>query len=511
MKITFFDYMSSANRIRNYSNATTLVLLLFCVNLIVSQTTNLAITESPEYKDEVKAISVISIHTSNDGLTGIVRESKKNILFDVFDKDLNKIFSKVVESHKKENYVGDVFFEDEIKVFTVFSPKKNERIIYCHIFNLENKSHKKVELFSTTVEKNGSLFSGNNKRQTSFAISPDGNYIAIATDNIKKNSNSYTIRVYNSNTLKEVYKKAYQEHKEKFFEPNDLVVDNAGTVFTVGKLFLKGKSQKKKGEANYQFILNKITKDTNQDLKIDLENDHVRSLIISNSDNKFHLMGFYSEKNVGRIKGGCSFVIDTEQLTVKEKKAYKLPLDVYEDLYGYRKADKKKKKELSNFYIDYVILDNNGNTYLLAEEFYVTSTYVSTGNGGYWTTTFHYNDVLILKFNTEGDLDWGRSIFKRATAPSYNAFLKDDKLHVILNSGKNLTEKKDGRTKASKGWFESSALYDFEYSEDGKVSYNKIQNNKGKTYYSPHYGTFKNNKFIMMSSGRKKRQFMMLE
>jgi hypothetical protein len=63
----------------------------------------------------------------------------------------------------------------------------------------------------------------------------------------------------------------------------------------------------------------------------------------------------------------------------------------------------------------------------------------------------------------------------------------------------------------SKGWFESSALYDFTYNNSGKVTYNKIQNNKGNTYYLPYYGTFENNIFLMMSSGRKKRQFMKLE
>ena len=68
--------------------------------------------------------------------------------------------------------------------------------------------------------------------------------------------------------------------------------------------------------------------------------------------------------------------------------------------------------------------------------------------------------------------------------------MKNGELHVILNSGKNLTEKTDGRTKASKGWFESSALYDFVYSATGEVSYDKIQDNKGNTFYAPFYGTF---------------------
>ena len=110
-----------------------------------------------------------------------------------------------------------------------------------------------------------------------------------------------------------------------------------------------------------------------------------------------------------------------------------------------------------------------------------------------------------------GELDWGRSVNKRATGPSYNAFLKNDELHIILNSGKNLLEKKDGRTKVSKGWFESSSLYDIVYSSDGKVSYDKIQNNKGKVYYTPYYGTFTDGKFITTTTRRKKKKFLKLE
>ncbi|EPR70713.1 hypothetical protein ADIWIN_3360 [Winogradskyella psychrotolerans RS-3] len=148
----------------------------------------------------------------------------------------------------------------------------------------------------------------------------------------------------------------------------------------------------------------------------------------------------------------------------------------------------------------------------MAEEFYITQTYVSTGmNNGYWQTVYHYDDILIFKFGVSGNLDWGRSIFKRSNSPSYNAFLKNDELHVLLNSGKNLLEKDDGRTKVSKGWFESSSLYDIVYNSSGEVVYSKIQDNKGKTYYQPFYGTYQDGKFIMMSSGGKKRQFMILQ
>lgn len=484
-------------------------------SIVMSQTnTRLTVKESEEYRDKTRIHEILSIHTTKSGQTGVIRKAKRNIQLDVFNTDMKRIFSKTIEHHKKETFVGEVFYNNEIKFFTVYSPKKRERILYCHIFNLEDKTHKKVKLFETTVEKRRSLFFARNKRQTGFAISPDGNYFAINTDNYKKNINSYTIRVFDASTLKLVYKRGYQTYEDHYFEPNDLLIDNNQVVYSLGKSFLQGKSEKKNNAANYQFILNKITQDGNIALKINLENEFIQSLAFSDVDNTLHLLGFYSEKNVGRIKGGCDFIIDTNNLSIITKKKHELPKSVYDDLYNYRtsKRKKKKKKELSNFSVDYVLRDDLGNTFLIAEEFYITQTYVMNGNmGGSYVTTFHYDDVLILKFDASGHLNWGRSIFKRANAPSYNAFIKDGKLQVILNSGKNLTKKKDGRTKVSQGWFESSALYNISFTRDGKVTYEKIQDNKGKTFYLPFYGTYENDTFIMPSTTKKRKRFMILK
>ena len=232
-----------------------IAIFFFTIQFSFAQkTSSLSIKESLVYKDKVKAGEILTIYTSKNNLTGIVRESKKDILFDVFDEDLNKVHNQTIESHKKEKYVGDLFYNNEIKVFTVFSPSKKERIVYCHIYNLEKNTHSKVKLFETTVEKNASIFFGKSKRQTSFAVSPNNKHLVITTDNIRKNSNSYTVRIFDASNLKLKFQKKYQEHEENYFEPNDLIIDNDATTFVLGKLFFKGKKQKKKGKANYQFV-----------------------------------------------------------------------------------------------------------------------------------------------------------------------------------------------------------------------------------------------------------------
>ena len=123
----------------------------------------------------------------------------------------------------------------------------------------------------------------------------------------------------------------------------------------------------------------------------------------------------------------------------------------------------------------------------------------------------HYDDILITKFNPNGDLIWGRSIFKNATEPSYNVFLKNNKLHVLLNSGKNLIEKKDGRLKVSKGFLESTSLYDFVFDADGTMVHEKIQDNKGNTTYIPYRGSYGKDTFVMYNHSESQKRLMILE
>ncbi|SHH51717.1 hypothetical protein [Winogradskyella jejuensis] len=493
----------------------TLAITLVMALSAFAQTAQLAVSESPEFKDKEKAGGVLAIYTNKESITALIRESKRHILFDVFDSSLNKTHSSLIETDKREFFKDYVTYGDEIKVFTLYSPSKKERVINCHTFNVKTKKHSKTQLLSKTITKRFPIFSGGRKRETSFAISPNGQYIAMATDDIKKNSNAYSIHVFDTDDLSLVYSKSYKDEENKYFEFNDLAINNDAITYSLGKLYKTSDYDKVNGKANYDFIIYKIIEDNVQATDIILKGEQfIRSLSISQNDTNLQLTGFYSERNSSRIKGGCTFTVNSESLSIEKSNHFELPKQVYYDLYSESAAKRKKTKgkELSNFYTDYIIEDEGGNTYLVAEEFYITTNYVPNGmGGGYMQTIPHYDDILIMKINKAGNLDWGRSIFKRSGAPSYNVFLKDDKLHVLLNSGKNLIEKEDGRTKVSKGWFESTSLYDIVFDKYGDSSYNKVQDNKGNTHYIPYFGTFNNGTFIMTSAGRKKKQFMILK
>ena len=63
-----------------------------------------------------------------------------------------------------------------------------DREIYCHSFNLKTKTLNKQLLFKTSVKRKQELFYVSNKRQTSVAISPNGQFMVIATDDYNKNT-----------------------------------------------------------------------------------------------------------------------------------------------------------------------------------------------------------------------------------------------------------------------------------------------------------------------------------
>lgn len=484
----------------------TLLLLFSCGFCFSQNESNLKVYESPEYKDEIRIDSINSIYTGKNGKTGVVRNNDREIFFDLFTEKLKLLTSLSVELDKKEYYIGDIFYNNEIKVFTETFPKKDEKILTCYTFNFENSRQNKIVLSTSKIDKKLSLYS--NEKGAGFAMSSTDDFFSIASYTIHRDEIYIHLSLFNSNTFEFIYDKQVSRKESAFYTLKDVYADENKNVFVLGESFYDEEAAKSIIEKNRHFILDKFTKENHSNLTIQLEENYLKSVKPRIIGNNYNLYGFYSESGLDAIKGVCNIEIDIADFKIINKNLQDLPKQVYTDLFGIDKFEEKKGEELLNFEINYILEDTNNNVYLAAEEFYLSN------NGRFGPSRNkqeRYDDILLIKFNPNGTLEWGRSIFKRDYNPSYNVFLKNDKLHVLLNSGKDLRDLDDGRTKTSKGIFETSALYDFVYDPEGNLNINKIQNNKGNTYYLPNYGTYVNGKFIMISDSKRNRRFMSLE
>lgn len=490
--------------------------LLFFITITTTfgQSSYFDIYESPGFNDGNGSTNVKAVYTTTKNEVAIARFSKKNLLFEVYNDTGKKIFNQFKILEKNERFISQLHHGNFLKIFTLYSPRKTEREINCYILDISNKSIKKINLFKTVVQKKQSLFSGQNKRQTNWAISPNSNYFVFATDNIKKNANSYKIHVYDTKLMAPIYNTTFLENTSNYFTSYDIAIDNDAKVYALGKEYLDGRKEVSfsDGIPNYEIILHKIDKENVTLKRIKLKKEeHISDLRIIQKEKKLHIYGLYSKERAGRITGLYKLVINKPDLEIAYTKNSTLPTSIFSDLYKEEKIEKSQKKELRNYYLDYVLEDNQGNTILLAEQFYITQTYMNNGmNGGYMTTTLHYDDILVVKLNNEGDIVWGRSILKRGNTPSYNAFVLDNNLHVLLNTGKKLKVKEDGRVKASKGLLESTSLYDYIYDETGKVTQEKIRDNAGRSKFIPFFGNYHNGKFIMFNKSKGEKKVMIL-
>lgn len=498
-----------------------LFIIFSCISLY-AQNSYFNVSETESFKDVRGVGNINGMHQMENGDTFIVRETKKKGIINIFDKRFKLSSTIEFDISKRETILGTVINGDKVFIFTSDKAEKKVVDIYAAIYTSGATSITKKKLYTQTTGKrrriswlSANFFNGNKKYDENFRMSPSGKYIAFGLNNINNKDLTSSFRVYDTD-LNEVYSNTYIKEENRVYVFDDFVITDDATVIAAGKRYLKGWEEKKKSKANYEYVLYEVTANDHIENEINLGDNYIKETRFAQNNDAIQLLGFYSERNSFRMKGGISYKFTNGNIKDINVKTSPFPKQVFDDLYPEKKAarSKKKEKELGSYVLDYIIQDEYGNAYLTAEQFYVTQHTTGGFNGApaVTTTTTHYDDILILKFDPEGNIIWGRSIFKVANGPSYQPVVIDDQLHVLLNTGKNITEKSNDRKKLKRGWLEKSALYDVVYDKNGKETYEMIkENGSRKSFFSPWRGSFDWDTFVMPNFSKNKKQFLILQ
>lgn len=509
--------------------------LFLCIPLlsICQQKKPLEIQITQEFQDTKKTDSLHAIKTIASGLTGLIRSGKKAISYDIFDENLIRNGWNAIEYKKKEKYLGELTYEDGIKVFTEAVPEKDERVLYCHSINLETRKFETVELSRIKIDKKLSLFS--NAKGAGFITSPDASLYGILTYTIHRDKIFYIVSIFNAEDNSLVSENSFTRNESSWYLFKEVYLTDSGALYLLEESFYNEEAKIIKQTENRRFVLSRFSGKEYKTVSIDNDNNFLNSAKIKIRNGSVDVIGLYSIDNISEIIGTCYITFDAETLGIAREEYYPFPREIFEDLLPAHKLEGDNKDLiLRDFIINQILTDKDDNIYLVAEETYYTDrslfaeTLIPVHNRiSYWDfgklpkngsksirsnnrIVPHYDNLIILKYNTNNELLWGRSILKQDKKPGYNVFLANEGIHVLLNSGKNLKEFNDGRIKVSKGFFEGSSLYDYYFSKNGTPSINKIQDNSKESYYLPHYGTYVNERFIMMSDSKKNRKFMIL-
>ncbi len=336
-----------------------------------------------------------------------------------------------------------------------------------HLFTSRADSKTKVNsLYYQTVDKksmipNGKVidiveidYSGHdrwNSGSYSYDLSRDSSKILIYYNlpYERGDAERFGFKVYDSGMNELWSEEVVLPYEDKLFSVEDYKVDNNGNVHLIGRLYKDVVKDKRKGDPNYSYQVLSYY-DEGQDLEeysIKLEDRFITDLQIAITDDQNIICGgFYSDKGSFSIKGSYFLQVDGKTKEVMSKSFREFGIDFITQNMTERQEKKAKKKEskgksveMYEYDLDDIIIKSDGGAMLIGEQYYmyVTTNTTTTANGGTTTTTtYHYiyNDIIAIKIDSEGDIEWTEKIAKRQHTTNDNGFYSSYAMAVVDGS-----------------------------------------------------------------------------
>lgn len=460
------------------------IILLLTFSLALSSTiigqeksNKVNIKWGPEQKESKKSTLSDIIGHDETGFYAL-KTQLKNLGFSAiitlehFNKELEKTKSVEIELKEKKNYKrleGVYQLNNKLYLLTSIIDKKNKinrlfiETINKQTLQLNNDSKEVASIDYATHRKfNAGTFNYKLSRDSSKVLI----YYNLPYEKGKKEK--FGFQVYD-NLLNKLWEKEVElPYLEELFEVENYRVTNEGNVYLLGVIFKEKRRVKRQGEPNYKYQVLSYTNNGNTltEYPIVVEDHFLTDMIITINENKDIICGgFYSAKGTFTVKGSYFLKIDGKTKEIKAKSFNEFGIDFItqnmterQEKKSKKKAEKGKKPELYKYYLDEIILKDDGGAVLIGEQFYiVTVTHTYTNPNGGTTTTYtnyyYYNDIIVVNIDSDGNIVWTEKVPKRQRTvndggfySSYTTTVVNDKIYFVFNDNpKNIEYKGEGK------------------------------------------------------------------
>ena len=468
------------------------------------------IQKSEIFKDEYKESQIVLSEEDGNGGVIIVRSYKSSGIspnsgyyFEHYDSNLKLIneydFQTIHPSSHKYVVTLGIFKSDNIIRIIEMYYDINQKAYICNANSISKNDFKaeNKELFRLTrdeIKEYGSFslakmsYDKSNKKLASktngyftensrgIAIIANENVFSIAID-FMSTDNSERLKLFLfdaklNKKIEHVFKKQIK-NSNYIFQNIDLSSDE-NTVYLLSKSYSKEAKKKDEG-GKYQFEITKFTENKEETKAFDVKDHFIGSLKTIIFDKKIVCIGFYSNSEDNKYKGVSYFELDPNNLDVRLSKFNPFTEQFIIDKYG-----KVKDKELEDLNFKNILITPNNDIILNAEESYSNSSGgvaigVGVGNGGavgagfgvvgmggvnmgmsgglyfggiYGNSFTHFDDIVSIKINSEGNLIWARNINKKQndiSFASYTSVLKNSNVCFFINSKDKIKEISNNR------------------------------------------------------------------
>lgn len=417
---------------------------------------------------------------------------KSDLIIEKLDRNLGnpQMFTyeeKDKETKEKYDLEARRYFSDKLYVFKS---------------NIDRKTKTKT-LYSEEINKKTMTATGKLNKITEIQYekrsdkgffmmipSPSDNYMMIVegipTD--KEENDQFNVVMLDS-TLKPVWRKNLQlPYVNSLFFRQNFICDDEGNFYVLGKLYKDKVKVKVKGEVNYTYHLiafndhgaNKI------DYEVKLASNYITDITMSkNNAGDLVCAGFYSKKGLSSIDGAFYLSLDPTTKAVKVSNIKEFDLAFMTQYMTDAQANRTKKRdekgkdqELAQYDLKTLVSRSDGGAILVGEQYYSYTYSYPCGNSYCTTTTYNYNDIIVVNISPDGKIEWATKIPKLQTSTNdggfYSSFamaVTDKKLHFIYNDHKdNLDAEKTKRLKNFQLSDRNGIVVNATVDENGKVT-----------------------------------------
>ena len=362
----------------------------------------------------------------------------------------------------------------------------NNNSFYNSFFGRGNSSYSYYNVYENVSRGIGfDIILNVNETKTAFTIAIDTN--ADEKDFLK-------IYLFDNTLIKKmavIYENDVKE--KKCFYQNIQVSEDGSSIYLLAKAYVPDLKKKKEG-GKYYYEFSKISADKQITQKVDTNEHFVGALKTFFHNNELISIGFYSDAAADKYNGICAFKLDPNTLELKASNYSPFTAQFLFDKYGTAKS-----KLLKNIDFKKVFFTETNEIIINAEESYIEQQYYFANSGISPTGTFggtgfnnssgsrvhySYDDIIIAKLNSDGNLLWARNINKKQSTTtddnsfiSYTSILNKDKNYFFINTKDDVKKLKDDRIEFGQIRKNKSNLYIIQVDNNGNFEYEKILNN----------------------------------
>lgn len=245
-------------------------------------------------------------------------------------------------------------------------------------------------------------------------------------------------------------------HPSDYFEVIKHVVHDSSHVYVLGVAYTNrvNASNKNHVKNTGKYMLYSYNRNERlfNESSLSLNGKYITSATMMNdTSGNLYLIGLFSKTRSFSVSGAFYLKSDLATGNLVEKGFSSFDQDLLRQFISDKKI--RSNKELDSFDIKDLFVDSLGRVTLLAEQYYVTSTTYTDPRTGHiiYTYYYHYNDILLVKFDKSGRITWGsripkeqKTLDKTGYFESYAAIAKGNRLAIAFNDNpKNIVYNPD--------------------------------------------------------------------